>query len=118
MGLELPDFSYSPSSLCSCQIKLFTDRLTKKNGCGTQCNPVIRSFGFKSGFRCFHCFRGNVRDPRNVIPSGLGFISKKQKVGLANLYGQTVLVLTGHNSKMSDIHILYDQMQGERKLTS
>lgn len=38
---------------------------------------------------------------------------KKQEVGLANLYGQTLLVLTRHNSKMSDIHILHDQMLSE-----
>ena len=74
---------------------------------------MIRSFGFKSG-----CLGRSVRDPRNVtlLLEGSDF-SVKKEVCLANLYRQIFLVLTRRNSKMSDIHKLYNQILGERKLT-
>ena len=83
MGLELTDISYFPSGLCSCHIKLFKDRLSKKKRPQAPWNPVMRSFSFTSGF----CHLGRLLTLHNSKLSDIHKLQSdpgKEKVNFVN----------------------------------
>lgn len=82
MGSELTDLSSSPSSLCSCQIKLSQMNLTRKEFMSAM-ESSNEKFGLKSGL----CYLGrNVRDlGMSLFLLQISYFSVKREVDSANL---------------------------------